>query len=106
MCLLVGGIPCKVQESPYGTPAMVRLYSLQAGQAFSQAEDEGEGKGGMEEACTVMYILSSFLQIHMHGVDMTGLYSSIGQSELPADFGGPHPPLSSSPILNLLGSTD
>lgn len=53
----------------------------------------------------MIHIYSPLFQIHMHGVDMTGLYSSIVQSELPADFGGPHPPLSSSPLLNLLGSS-
>ena len=41
------------------------------------------------------------MQVHMHGWDMESLYHFISQSRLPADFGGPLPPLCTSSIFQL-----
>lgn len=41
-------------------------------------------------------------QIHMHGQDMESLHNHFLQSQLPADFGGPLPPLSSVSLLQLV----
>lgn len=41
-------------------------------------------------------------RIHMHGTDMESLYKHFSQSMLPADFGGPLPPLSSLSLRQLV----